>query len=66
MPIYGYKCSNKKCGKDFEVFYQTTEKVKLEEPGERCPACGSKRKRKLPAQGTSFQLKGKGWYKDGY
>ncbi len=64
MPIFGYRCG--KCRKEFEVFYTTQSAVEREEPSEKCPECGSTKKRKLPPKGTSFQLKGKGWAKDGY
>lgn len=33
-------------------------------PLTRCPACGGNLEKKISA--TSFQLKGGGWYKDGY
>jgi putative FmdB family regulatory protein len=64
MPIHGYKCQ--KCKAEFEVFYTSQSAVQREEPMEKCPKCGSlKKKRDLPKR-TSFQLNGKGWFKDGY
>lgn len=66
MPIHKYECKNPECKMEFEVFYTSIPKVELEEPEEQCPKCGSKDKEKLPPKGASFQLKGKGWYKDGY
>lgn len=64
MPIYGYNC--KACAKDYEVFYTSQSSVKKEEKAEVCPHCGSKKKKRTISTATSFVLKGKGWYKDGY
>lgn len=35
-----------------------------EEPKKKCPECGGKLERLISS--TAFQLKGGGWYKDGY
>jgi len=56
MPIYEYKCE--KCGV-FEMTQHITE-----EPIENCPTCGGRVHRLISH--TGFQLKGTGWYKDGY
>ena len=64
MPIHGYEC--RKCKREFEVFYSTHSSVEREEKTEKCPSCGSLKKKKLPPKGTSFTLKGKGWARDGY
>lgn len=66
MPIHDYKCLNKKCKKEFDVFYTSQGAVEREESSEKCPHCGSLKKERLISRNTSFQLKGKGWYKDGY
>lgn len=66
MPIYKYRCLNKKCKNEYEVFFTSQSAVLKEEPEEKCPKCESKLKEKQISTGTSFILKGKGWYKDGY
>jgi putative FmdB family regulatory protein len=61
MPIYEYEC--KTCGHKFEFM-----KIRSDERVE-CEKCGEKEERKLEQQvstDTGFQLKGKGWYRDGY
>lgn len=63
-PIFDYKCG--KCSHEFEVFYTTQSAAEREEKTEKCPVCGSKRKRRTVSKGTSHILNGKGWYKDGY
>jgi predicted nucleic acid-binding Zn ribbon protein len=64
MPIKGYFCC--KCKHEYEVFYSSQSAVAKEERAEKCPQCGSRKKTKAPPTRTSFQLKGKGWFKDGY
>lgn len=66
MPIYDYKCLNKKCGKEFDAYYASFSVVPEQEPEEKCPHCGSKKKQKLVSKGASFILKGSGWAKDRY
>ncbi len=56
MPIYEYEC--KKCG-SFEHRQSIHDR-----PLARCPHCRSKVRRLISA--TAFQLKGGGWYADGY
>ena len=56
MPIYEWYCP--KCGKEQET---------LQEINDLAPLCiddNKKMKRKISQ--SSFQLKGGGWYKDGY
>jgi len=57
MPIYEYECSD--CGNLIEVI----QKVDARAPG-RCDKCSGKLKKKISR--ASFQLKGGGWYSDGY
>lgn len=58
MPLYEYICTA--CAHEFE------EMRKFSDPAVRkCPECGkSKVQKKVSLAG--FQLKGAGWYKDGY
>lgn len=57
MPIYEYIC--KQCGAHGEVIQKATDA-----PLAICEKCGGEVYR--PISRTSFQLKGGGWYKDGY
>jgi len=57
MPVYEYEC--KKCGKVHEV-WQSLKDAPLAE----CPECKGE-VAKIISQST-FQLKGGGWYADGY
>jgi len=57
MPIYEYACEE--CGHQIEVI----QKINARAPG-RCEECSGKLK-KLVSK-ASFQLKGGGWYADGY
>lgn len=57
MPVYEYEC--RECEKVFEVQQRITD-----EPLKSCPDCEGE-VRKLMSM-TSFQLKGGGWYADGY
>ena len=62
MPIYRYRCT--KCDSDFEKIM--TLKEKLDEKRQTfCPYCGSEEVGSVVSK-SSFSLKGKGWYKDGY
>ena len=60
MPIYEYKCVSEDCKNLTEKMRKVAEK---DDPLE-CPKCGCST-RKAVSQ-SSFQLKGGGWYKDGY
>lgn len=57
MPIYEYQCQ--KCGRHFEFEQRMADK-----PKSKCPECKGKLKKLISL--TGFQLKGSGWYKDGY
>ena len=57
MPVYEYECSE--CEKVFEV----QQKI-ADDPVEECPECGGRVKKLISM--SSFQLKGGGWYADGY
>jgi putative FmdB family regulatory protein len=58
MPTYEYGCEA--CGNTWEVVQRITENALKD-----CPACGKAEARRL-ISGGSFQLKGSGWYADGY
>ena len=55
MPVYEFKC---KCG------HITEELVRMDTQVVECPKCHDKAKKILSA--CSFELKGGGWYADGY
>jgi len=57
MPIYEYECAD--CGNLIEVI----QKIGARAPG-RCEKCSGKLRKKISR--ASFQLKGGGWYSDGY
>lgn len=57
MPIYEYECQE--CQKVVEVWQSMSE-----EPMDTCPACSGTMKKLISS--SSFQLKGGGWYADGY
>ena len=57
MPIYEYECTS--CCNVFEIFQRLTE-----EPLTACPDCSGSVKKLMSM--SSFQLKGGGWYADGY
>jgi putative FmdB family regulatory protein len=58
MPMYSYHCT--KCNEVYENMRSIAQRdVKLQ-----CPACNDLCERILDL--SSFQLKGDGWYKDGY
>lgn len=58
MPLYEYVCQT--CRHEFELIQKFSEK-----PVRTCPACGKKKViKKVSIAG--FQLKGGGWYADGY
>ena len=58
MPIYEYIC--KACEHEFELI-QTMSEAAVK----KCPHCGKNRAQKKVSR-TAFQLKGSGWYADGY
>ena len=57
MPVYEYECNG--CGKILEMQQRIADP-----PLSACPECGGE-VRKLISM-SSFQLKGGGWYNDGY
>ena len=57
MPVYEYECQE--CSKVFEVQQKIADK-----PLSNCPKCQGPVKKLMSM--TSFQLKGGGWYADGY
>jgi len=57
MPVYEYECQE--CNKVFEV----QQKI-ADEPLSDCPECHAPVKKLMSM--SSFQLKGGGWYADGY
>jgi len=57
MPLYEYRCDA--CGHTFELLQKVSER-----PKSTCPVCRGKLQ-KLVSR-TSFQLKGGGWYAQGY
>ena len=57
MPIYEYECTS--CCNVLEVFQRMTE-----DPLSICPDCSGPVKKLVSV--SSFQLKGGGWYSDGY
>ena len=58
MPIYEYNCNS--CSQTLEVIQKVDEKPLLV-----CPRCGENSLKKKTSL-NSFQLKGSGWYRDGY
>jgi putative FmdB family regulatory protein len=57
MPVYEYECPT--CNKIIEVQQRISD-----DPLSTCPDCGGKVKKLVSM--SSFQLKGGGWYSDGY
>lgn len=57
MPIYEYQCTT--CSHKFDVFQKFSDK-----PIKKCEKCGGKVNKLTSLSG--FQLKGGGWYSDGY
>ena len=57
MPVYEYEC--KECLKVFEMQQKMADK-----PLSVCPECGAPVKKLMSM--SSFQLRGGGWYADGY
>ncbi len=55
MPVYEFECE---CGHVFEELVRMDTKMK------ECPHCRKKAKKIMSA--CTFELKGGGWYADGY
>ncbi|MCK9567355.1 zinc ribbon domain-containing protein [Candidatus Pacearchaeota archaeon] len=61
MPTYEYCCVNHDCNNEWE------KESKITEDAEKiCPKCGQETAKRLVSGGQGFQLKGSGWFKDGY
>ena len=58
MPLYEYHCQS--CTKDMELIRKISEA-----DDKQCPECGEDGLTRKTSK-TAFQLKGGGWYKDGY
>ena len=58
MPLYEYICTA--CHNEFEEIQKFSD-----DPSRVCPKC-SKEKVEKKVSLSGFQLKGEGWYKDGY
>ena len=58
MPIYEYVCDT--CGEDFEVMQKFSDSPLTKHD------CSPKSKVKRKLSLTAFQLKGGGWYSEGY
>ncbi|MES2504179.1 MAG: zinc ribbon domain-containing protein [Myxococcota bacterium] len=59
MPIYEYRC--KYCANLEEVLQKANDPAP-----DQCPACTQKNGMEKAISHTSFQLKGGGWYNEGY
>lgn len=57
MPVYEYEC--KECAKVTELQQRMSD-----DPLKECPECNGEVKKIISS--NSFQLKGGGWYSDGY
>ena len=57
MPVYEYECQS--CRKLIEIWQNLSD-----DPATSCPACKGPLKKIISM--SSFQLKGGGWYADGY
>jgi putative FmdB family regulatory protein len=57
MPLYEYRCGA--CGHTFELLQKVSERPKI-----HCPLCRGKLEKLISR--TSFQLKGGGWFAQGY
>jgi len=56
---YEYLCSD--CKHEWEEDQKITE-----DPKKTCPKCNKETAQRLVSGGQGFQLKGGGWYKEGY
>jgi len=59
MPIYEYRC--KKCDHLEEILQNRNDPAPA-----KCPECNARKSMSREMSLTSFQLKGGGWYADGY
>ena len=58
MPLYSYKCSE--CGFEDDYLERTIDQTPFPK---KCPKCDKDTFFRMVSKGTSFQLKGDGWYK---
>lgn len=63
MPIYRYRCDT--CSHEAELVQSIKEGDEYLESRPKCPKCDAQTWTRLISLG-SFQLQGKGWYRDGY
>lgn len=65
MALYDIKCEE--CGHEEEIIAKMSQ---LDDHGNvkdvTCSKCNSSNVKKLISKSTGFELKGKGWFKDGY
>lgn len=62
MPLYTYQCT--KCGYKDDVLEKVQDRST---ESKQCPKCGETTfTRETVPHPTTFQLKGSGWFKDGY
>jgi len=59
MATYDYECTD--CGHTWEQ-----EQRMADDPEKVCPKCKKETAKRLISGGTSFQLIGSGWAKEGY
>lgn len=64
MVKYDYECQ--KCNHVFEQDFDNFESVSKQEKKLKCSKCESKKLMRQFPLTNGFQLKGKGWFKDGY
>ena len=57
MPFFDYRCPS--CNNVKEVLQKGSDQILVE-----CPNCNSKMEKQIGQ--SNFQLKGGGWFKDGY
>ena len=65
MPIHDYRCKNTECLHEWQEFYRSFSEVTETEHTVACPKCSGLDKERLITT-ANFQLKGGGWYRDGY
>jgi putative FmdB family regulatory protein len=63
VPIYRYKC--RACEHELELTQTVKEGEEYKERIKDCPECGESEWRRVMSP-SSFQLQGRGWYKNGY
>ena len=61
-PTYDYRCQSPECTQEE---FSRDRKITEDTATCMCPTC-TKKAVQIPSTGTSFSLKGGGWYADGY